>query len=43
LTPDQKTWRAEAKSGSDFLSVEIDFLRDEDLSKIEKILQLHSE
>jgi hypothetical protein len=43
LTPDQKTWRAEAKSGSDFLSVEIDSLRDEDLSKIEKILQLHSE
>ena len=43
LTPDQKTWRAEAKSGADFLSVEIDSLRDEDLSKIEKILQLHSE
>ena len=43
LTPDQKIWRAEAKSGADFLSVEIDSLRDEDLSKIEKILQLHSE
>lgn len=43
LTPDQKIWRAEAKSGADFLSVEIDSLKNEDLSKIERILQLHSE
>ena len=43
LIPDQKIWRAEAKSGNDFLSVSIDSLKSEDLSKIEKILQLHSE
>lgn len=43
LTPNQKSWRAEAKSGAEFLSVEIDSLKNEDLSKIEKILQLHSE
>ena len=43
LIPDQKNWRAEAKSGNDFLSVSIDSLKSDDLSKIEKILQLHSE
>ena len=43
LIPDQKIWKAEAKSGSDFLSISIDSLKSEDLSKIEKILQLHSE
>lgn len=43
LIPDQKIWRAEAKSGNDFLSVSIDSLKGDDLSKIEKILQLHSE
>jgi hypothetical protein len=43
LTPNQKIWRSEAKSGSDFLSVTIDSLHSDDLAKIEKILQLHSE
>ena len=43
LTPNQKIWRSEARSGSDFLSVTIDSLQSEDLAKIEKILQLHSE
>jgi hypothetical protein len=42
ISPSQQTWKSEAKSGSDFLSVQIDDLRSEDLAKIEKILQLHA-
>ena len=43
LTPNQKKWRSEARSGEDYLSIELDSLKTEDLIKIEKILQLHSE
>lgn len=43
ILPNQKLWKSEAKSGKEFLSVEIDILRSEDLAKIEKILQLHSQ
>ena len=42
LNPNQREWRSEARSGNEYLSVTIDALKSDDLSKIEKILQLHT-
>lgn len=42
IVPNQRIWKSEASSGSDFLSVEIEGLKNEDLLKIQKILELHS-
>jgi hypothetical protein len=42
IVPNQRIWKSEARSGSDFLSVEIEELKNDDLLKIQKILELHS-